>query len=107
MNRVFALLTGLFFYSASFGRPYLMYVSVQPSSSQSYTAEIQVNILQRAASDVLFGQIDLFFGDGEYENIPYNQGEKVLINPEFIQVKFVRKHTYPGLGAYKITARFF
>ncbi len=106
MKKASIFLFSFLFCSFAVAGPSLMYISVRPSSSQSYTAEIHLNILMVNTSDVLFYGMELDYGDGTRENLSFVDSLNVLFNPEFRLRKIIRKHTYPGPGGYQIIAAY-
>jgi len=87
-----------------------MYININPVSCQNNTYEIELNYTMDNSSDILFGSIELEFGDGEmYIFNPSNpfDNQYVLINNEQGLYKFKKEHTYSGPGKYRLSARNF
>ncbi len=84
-----------------------MHIHVVPISCQTYTYEVVLDLSIDDGSEVIFGGIEIQFGDGAYEYFdPYDK-EYILINnvQRYYQVRM--EHAFPGPGIYKISATSF
>ncbi len=83
-----------------------MYISVKPVSCQSYTYEVEIT-LSLFSGDILFGGMELNYGDGIIEEIPLSDYRSITIDNEIQTRFFVQKHSFSGPGIYNISVRFF
>ena len=85
----------------------LIYISAKPTSCLAYSYEIEITQLSDDASDVVFGGIEIVYGDGNREEIPQNDFAVIETNNDTRITKYVKKHVFQGLGTYTINSRFF
>ena len=57
--------------------------------------------------DILFSKLTLDYDDGTNEDIPLGDYDYFEDNGGRIVTKYVRSHTFPGPGIYKINLRYF
>lgn len=84
-----------------------MYISAKPISCNSYVYEIEIFQLRDVGSDIIFGGLELNFGDGTVEEIEYNDYDFYEEYDENAIIKTIREHAFPGPGVYTISVRLF
>jgi len=97
----------VFFFFSAISHPVFINIELQPISCQSYNYNIIVNIIYPESSDILFGGIEVGFGDGVI--IEFSRGEMDITSLRNGMTRFQKKfnHAFPGPGNYKIAARTF
>ena len=107
MRRNSILLLFIFIGTYSFGHSTLMYISAKPITCLGYSYEIEITQHSYVGSDVVFGGIEIVYGDGIYEEFPKDDFVISEIINNRVITKYVKKHVFQGPGIYKINARFF
>lgn len=107
MRILYTLAFLIFINSNSFGHIRFMFIEVKPVSCQSFNYDVIIHLSQNAGSDILFGGLEVMFGDGTYKDISLSDIDHIEINKAQLYYKIVINHAYPGPGKYVISAREF
>lgn len=84
-----------------------MYISAKPISCQSYNYEVEITFNSFVGSDILFGDMQVNYGDGVIEDIALSDYTAIVIDDKMQTLIFARKHSFSGPGIYNISVRFF
>jgi hypothetical protein len=107
MKHLVVLLFAFITSTQGFSIARFIYVEAKVVSCQNLTYDIIIHTTYPTGSDLLFGGVELNFGDGIREEFPYDRTEFTLISKDLRYRKIVRRHAYPGPGNYTIGARIF
>ena len=104
-----SIFTGIliFFYFSATSHPVFINIELQPISCQSYNYNIIVNIIYPESSDILFGGIEVGFGDGVILEFSRSDMDRSSLKNEMTLFQKKFNHAFPGPGNYTIGARTF
>jgi hypothetical protein len=107
MRILYALLLLISFITNGFGHVRFMFIEVKPVSCQSFNYDVIIHLSQNAGSDILFGGLEVMFGDGTLTSISLSDFDRIEITKAQLYYKIVMNHAYAGPGKYVISAREF
>lgn len=84
-----------------------MYISAKPISCQSYAYEIEITYNSFVGSDILFGEMQIKYGDGVIEDIALSDYTSIVIDNNMQTLIFTLNHSFGGPGIYNISVRYF
>lgn len=103
LSFIFLLMT----YSYTSNAIQTIYLSAKPISCQSYSYEIELLYSSWNVSEVIFGEIEINYGDGIIEEFPVSDYSSISIENKIKNAIYVRGHSFSGPGIYIISARLF
>jgi len=70
-----------------------MYISAKPISCQSYAYEIEITYNSFVGSDILFGEMQIKYGDGVIEDIALSDYTSIVIDNNMQTLIFTLNHS--------------
>ena len=107
MKHLFISSLLIFFFFGATSHPVFINIELQPISCQSYNYNVIVNIIYPESSDILFGGIEVDFGDGVIIEFSRTDMDKSSLRNGMTRFQRKFNHAFPGPGNYKIGARTF
>ena len=84
-----------------------MYISAKPVTCLNHLYEIEITQFSYDGSSVIFGGLEIVYGDGKVENIPDDDFTISVIDNGRKITKYIKTHAFQGPGIFTINARFF